>query len=92
MPKEQMVVSEASLVKDTERAKIHYSFEQNAKYFSKYNKHSNKHITKLFIHYNNIFPSMESFATDEYNCEDCRDTVVRFWSFILFDVWEREII
>tara|TARA_R110001606_G_scaffold393127_1_gene562753 strand:+ start:2445 stop:2723 length:279 start_codon:yes stop_codon:yes gene_type:complete len=92
MSEEEMVMKEARLVIETDRARIHYSFNENAKYFSKYNKHSNKHITKLFSHYNNLFQSMESFGLDEYKCVDCRDTIVKFWSFILFDVWEREII
>tara|TARA_R110002167_G_scaffold149244_2_gene342521 strand:+ start:24851 stop:25129 length:279 start_codon:yes stop_codon:yes gene_type:complete len=92
MSQEEMVIKEANAVNDLIRGKVHYCFNNNAKYFSKYNKHSNKEIKKLFSHYNNLFQSMESFSEEEYNCVDCRDTVVKFWSFVLFDLWEREII
>lgn len=92
MSKEEMVIKEASNVSEKNRSKIHYSFDNNARYFSKYNKHSNREIKKLFSHYNNLFQSMEKFDVSEYNCVDCRDTIVKFWSYILFDVWEREII
>jgi|TARA_B100001094_G_scaffold332747_1_gene406234 hypothetical protein len=88
----ETIVKEANSVPDIIRAKIHFAFNKNAQYFSKYNKHSNKEIHKLFVHYNNLFASMESFSIEEEYCEDCRDTVVKFWSFILFDIWEREII
>jgi hypothetical protein len=89
---EEEVVNEAELVAEITREKIHYAFDKNARYFSKYNKHSNKEIKKLFSHYNNLFQSMEKFGEDEYDCEECRNTIVKFWSFILFDIWEREII
>jgi hypothetical protein len=88
----ELIVKEAEAVPNNLRSKIHYSFDKNARHFSKYNKHSNKEIHILFSHYNNLFQSMENFSIDEEYCEDCRDTVVKFWSFILFDIWEREII
>ena len=44
------------------------------------------------LNYNNLFHSMENFSENEYSCEECQDTVIKFWSFILFDIWEREII
>jgi hypothetical protein len=78
MSQEEVVVKEANAVNDLIRGKVHYC--------------CNKEIKKLFSHYNNLFQSMESFSEEEYNCVDCRDTVVKFWSFVLFDLWEREII
>ena len=88
----ELVVKDANKVPDVIRAKVHYAFDKNARYFSKYNKHSKKEIKRLFSHYNNLFHSMENFSENEYDCEDCQDTVIKFWSFILFDIWEREII
>ena len=54
MSQEEVVVKEANAVNDLIRGKVHYCFNNNAKYFSKYNKHSNKEIKKLFSHYNNL--------------------------------------
>lgn len=88
----ELIYKEANAVPDILRGKIHYAFNNNARYFSKYHKHSKKEMKKLFSHYNNLFSSMENFEEDEYRCEGCMDTVVKFWSFVLFDIWEREII
>ena len=91
MSDEEVVKQEAENITEVLRARIHYSFDKNATYFSKYDKHNNKEIKKLFVHYNQLF-SLEKFSEDEYSCVDCRDVIVKFWSYILFDIWEREII
>lgn len=87
-----MVIEEAEKIPENTINKIHSSFDRNARYFSKYNKHSKKEIKKLFSHYNNLFQSMEKFGEEDYDCEECKNTIVKFWSFVLFDIWEREII
>jgi hypothetical protein len=91
MSEEEVVVQEASKISNKDRDKIHLYFENNAAYFSQHGKHHTKYITKLFHAYNENF-SMESFKDSEIECEECRDTIIKFWSFILFDIWEREII
>ena len=92
MSEEEVVIKEANAVGYVMQDKIHYYFNSNANYFSQHGKHHTKYMNKLFNEYNNNFPSMESFANEERECEDCRNTIIKFWSFILFDVWEKKII
>ena len=92
MSEEEMVIKEASVVSYVMRDRIHVYFENNASYFSQHGKHHTKYINKLFKEYNENFSSMESFPKDEWECEECRNTIIKFWSFILFEIWERKII
>lgn len=92
MSEEEVVIKEAGLISNNMKDKIHGYFDDNASYFSQHGKHHTKYIIKLFKAYNENFPSMESFNDEDYDCEECRNTIIKFWSFILFDIWEREII
>jgi len=106
MPKRKMVmanlidegqmyqhIKRAVLVDENERSKIQEVFETNADYFSKNNKHHTKYILKLFNFYNKYFSGITlEFNKSDVECGVCQTTIIKLWSTIIYDVWERKII
>ncbi len=88
-----MVEKLANDITEKDRTKIQTVFEDNANYFAKHNKHHTKQIDKLFKYYNKYFGGVTvMFGEDDINCEECQTTIIKLWSTIIYDVWEREII
>ena len=88
-----MVEELAHKITETERTKIQTVFENNANYFSKNNKHHSKYIQKLFNYFNKNFAGVtEPFSDDDINCEECQTTIIKLWSTIIYEIWERKII
>lgn len=88
---EEMVKKEALSIPITERDKINEVFVKNAEYFSANNIHHTGYMFELMTFYNNNFSGI-SFDPADVECEDCQSTMIKFWSFILYDLWERKII
>ena len=86
-----MVKKEALSISETQRDKIHKVFQKNAEYFSAHNIHHTGYMYELMQFYNNNFQG-ESFDAADVECEECQSTMIKFWSFILYDLWQRKII
>ena len=78
---------------EKERSKIQILFEKNADYFSKHNKHHSTFLEKLYDSYNKYFGEIVlEFSKNDLECELCQSTVIKLWSTIIYEVWERKII
>jgi len=82
----------ARSIKATEQNEILRVFLSNADYFSANNKHHTKYISKLFRYFNKYFVMLQKFEKEDENCEECVNTIIKFWSTILFDIWQKEIV
>lgn len=88
-----MVEKIANDITEKDRTKIQTVFESNADYFAKHNKHHSKKIQKLFKCYNKYFGEVTVMWQDEdINCTECQTTIIKLWSTIIYDLWEREIV
>tara|TARA_R110000744_G_scaffold89619_2_gene174190 strand:+ start:2727 stop:2993 length:267 start_codon:yes stop_codon:yes gene_type:complete len=88
-----MVEDLAYSIGEKERKSIQQVFEDNANYFSKHEKHHTKKIQKMFKFYNKYFGEATVMWRDEdVNCNECQTTIIKLWSTIIYDLWEREII
>tara|TARA_R100001530_G_scaffold28913_1_gene22840 strand:+ start:995 stop:1261 length:267 start_codon:yes stop_codon:yes gene_type:complete len=88
-----MVEKLAEKVKEKERSEIQKVFEENANYFSKHNKHHSQYIKKLFNYFNTHFAGVtETFTKDDLDCGECQTTVIKLWSTIIYDLWEKKIV
>tara|TARA_R100001015_G_C4635404_1_gene205323 strand:+ start:32293 stop:32568 length:276 start_codon:yes stop_codon:yes gene_type:complete len=88
---EEMVIKEALNVSEADQIKINEVFCKNAEYFSANDVNHTGYIFELMEFYNNSF-SGEGFDPADVECDDCQKSIIQFWSFILYDLWERKII
>lgn len=88
-----MVEQLAHNIQEKDRTKIQSVFEDNANYFSKHNKHHSQYIKRLFNYYNNYFgeETIMWHETDS-DCIDCQATIIKLWSTVIYEIWEREIV
>jgi len=89
---EKEMVECAMSISTKDRNKIYEVFMSNSNYFAEHDQNHSKLIWELFDNYNKFFVSLEKFSQDDINCQDCQNTIIKFWSFILFEVWQKEII
>jgi hypothetical protein len=89
---EEEMVRVANAIPKKERQKIYEVFMSNSNYFAEHDQNHSKLMWELFDNYNNYFVSLEKFSQDDINCEDCQNTIIKFWSYILFEIWQRKII
>lgn len=88
-----MVEKFANKVILKDRNQIQKVFEENAHYFAKNNKHHSKKMKKLFSYYNKYFSGLTvSFEEQDVECEECQNTIIKLWSTIIYDLWERKIV
>tara|TARA_Y100001963_G_scaffold130220_2_gene186284 strand:- start:382 stop:651 length:270 start_codon:yes stop_codon:yes gene_type:complete len=89
-----MVVRKALGFSERQKTLVQNLFERNATFFSENNFHHSKHIAKLFDSYNKHFAKLvgATFTKFEYDCEDCKNHIIKFWSFIIYDIWQKEIV
>jgi len=88
-----MVEELANNVTENERSKIQIVFEDNANYFSRNNKHHSQYIKNLFDYFNTHFPNVtEPFNEKDIECVDCQTTIIKLWTTIIYEIWERKII
>lgn len=89
----KMVEELAYNIKEKDRRLIQSIFEDNANYFSKHNKHHSKFIKQLFKYFNKYFNEVvEPFTENDLDCEECQTTIIKVWSTIIYEIWEKEII
>lgn len=83
----------ASKISAKRKQKIQDTFEKNAEYFSANEKHHPDYMFQLMEDYNEYFEQEnEPFIPEDVGCEECQATMIKFWSFIIYDLWERKII
>jgi len=88
-----MVEELANKVTEKERSKIQAVFENNANYFSKNNKHHSQYINQLFNFFNKNFVGItEPFTESDVDCVECQTTIIKLWTTIIYEIWQRKII
>mgnify|MGYP003647928792 CR=1 FL=1 len=91
MSEEEVVMNLIMETSEKVKKDIHSIFEKNADFFAENEHHHSKYISKLFTHYNKFF-TFDKFDEADVDCLDCQTTIVKFWSTIIYDVWQREIV
>ena len=93
MSDSEVVVEKAKGFTNREQDSIHDLFEMNANFFSANNSHHSEYIKKLFDLYNKNFSKAlgVEFNEKDLGCEDCKNHLIKFWSFIVYDIWQKEI-
>tara|TARA_Y100001938_G_C8025804_1_gene397959 strand:- start:610 stop:885 length:276 start_codon:yes stop_codon:yes gene_type:complete len=86
------MVDVAKAMTKIEQEQIFDTFNKNAEYFSANNKHHSKYISKLFEYFNNNFVLLQKFEEEDKNCEECVAMIIKFWSTVIYDIWQKEIV
>mgnify|MGYP003115191956 CR=1 FL=1 len=88
----EQVQALANAVSRTRKREIHHQFNKYMKHFALTGEHKRNIMAKLFRYYNTHFGVMGTYEAEDLDCDDCIKAVSTFWGYVIYDVWQREMI